>query len=109
MLEGGHGEVFMQAFSAPSPASDGAFRPLTPDGPLRSLAPAAALAALGSLPAIGSGVHHLALLDPGRDLREALPRAADAPLLPPALAALPPRPIYGRAPDALTLAARAAS
>ena len=31
---------------------------------------------------------------------DALPRAADARLLPPALRSLPPRPIYGRAPDA---------
>ncbi|MDQ4088155.1 MAG: tRNA (adenosine(37)-N6)-threonylcarbamoyltransferase complex dimerization subunit type 1 TsaB, partial [Pseudomonadota bacterium] len=33
-----------------------------------------------------------------------LPRAADARLLPPALRSLPPRPIYGRAPDARPLA-----
>ena len=33
-------------------------------------------------------------------VREAYPRAADVLLLPAALAALPPRPIYGRAPDA---------
>ena len=32
--------------------------------------------------------------------RDALPRAADARLLPPALRTLAPRPIYGRAPDA---------
>ena len=31
---------------------------------------------------------------------EAYPRAADVRLLPPALAALAPTPIYGRAPDA---------
>ncbi len=108
VLEGGHGEVFMQAFSA-SCAPAGASRAITPDEPLRSLAPAAALAALGGRVAVGNGIRHLLALEPGSDLREALPDAADAPLLPPLLAALPPRPIYGRAPDAMTLAERAAS
>ena len=97
VLEGGHGEVFMQAFS-PSPLAE--------DGPRRSLLPAAALDALGARSAIGNGVRHLAALGPGHDLREVLPRAADALLLPPAFATLPPRPIYGRAPDAKTLAER---
>jgi tRNA threonylcarbamoyl adenosine modification protein YeaZ len=97
VLEGGHGEVFMQAFTS---------SPLAEDGPLRSLLPAAALDALGARAAIGSGVRRLALLAPDRDLRDALPRAADALLLPPGFAALPPRPIYGRAPDAKTLAER---
>ena len=41
------------------------------------------------------------------DLRETLPRADEAVLLPPGFRALPPRPIYGRAPDARTLAERA--
>ena len=100
VLEGGHGEVFMQTFTAP---------PLSSAGPFRSLAPAAALAALDRHPAIGNGVRHLAALEPGLDLREALPRAADAVLLPLDFATLPPRPIYGRAPDAKTLAERAAS
>ncbi|MEI9851266.1 MAG: tRNA (adenosine(37)-N6)-threonylcarbamoyltransferase complex dimerization subunit type 1 TsaB [Sphingomonas sp.] len=98
VLEAGHGEVFMQLFSAP---------PLAQDGPFRSLAPAAALAALAGRPAVGSGVRHLAALDPALDLRETLPHAADALLLPAELAALAPRPIYGRAPDAKTLAERA--
>ena len=97
ILEGGHGEVFMQLFTA---------SPLAPEGPLQSLLPAAALAALGDRPAFGNGVRHLAALDPERGLIEALPRAEDARLLPPALATLPPRPIYGRAPDARTLAER---
>lgn len=90
VLEGGHGEVFMQSFS----------RPLTAVDALASRGPQAALDALGARVAIGNGVRHLAAIDPARDLREALPRAADAALLPAALAALPPRPIYGRAPDA---------
>lgn len=95
VLEGGHGEVFMQAFDAP----------LTPLGALASLKPEAALAGLAGRPAIGNGVRFLRLLGVDALLTEALPCAADAILLPPALAALPPRPIYGRAPDARPLAA----
>jgi tRNA threonylcarbamoyl adenosine modification protein YeaZ len=97
VLEGGHGEVFMQAYQA---------SPFGADAPLRSLAPAAALEALGALPAIGSGVTRLATLAPGHALAHALPDARDARLLPPDFTGLPPIPIYGRAPDARTLAER---
>ncbi|NML06621.1 tRNA (adenosine(37)-N6)-threonylcarbamoyltransferase complex dimerization subunit type 1 TsaB [Sphingomonas sp. G-3-2-10] len=96
ILEGGHGEVFMQAFTAP----------LAEDGPFTSLIPAQAIAALSGRPAIGNGVRHLTAIDPGLDMIDTLPRAADARMLPPAFTALEPRPIYGRAPDAKTLAER---
>jgi tRNA threonylcarbamoyladenosine biosynthesis protein TsaB len=96
VLEGGHGEVFMQSFTAP----------LAPEGPLQSLVPGAALAALRGRRAIGSGVRHLTALDAALDAIEALPRAQDARLLPAGFAALAPRPIYGRGPDAKTLAER---
>lgn len=96
ILEGGHGEVFMQAFTAP----------LAENGPFASLVPAQAIAALTGRPAIGNGVRHLAAIDPTLDLTDTLPRAAGALLLPPAFTALDPRPIYGRAPDAKTLAER---
>ena len=95
VLEGGHGEVFMQSFDAQ----------LAPLSALASLRPEAALAALGARPAIGNGVRFLLPLDPAASLTEALPRAADAVLLPAPLATLPPRPIYGRAPDAKPLPA----
>ena len=95
VLEGGHGEVFMAAFD----------RQLAQIAPFASLKPDAALAQLGGRVAIGNGVRHLAALTDAAALREALPRAADARLLPPALATLPPRPIYGRAPDAKPIAA----
>jgi len=95
VLEGGHGEVFMQAFDAQ----------LAPLSALASLKPEAVLAALDGRPAIGNGVRFLKALDDGMALAEALPDAADAVLLPPTLSALPPRPIYGRAPDAKPLAA----
>jgi tRNA threonylcarbamoyl adenosine modification protein YeaZ len=94
VLEGGHGEVFMAAF-------DRQFAQLAP---FASLKPDAALAQLGGRVAVGNGVRHLAALNDSLDLRDALPRAADARLLPPMLTALPPRPIYGRAPDAKPIA-----
>ena len=90
VLEGGHGEVFMQAFSAD----------LSPRTDMVSLRPDAALAALAGRRAVGNGVRWLAALDPALDLTEALPDAAAAILLPDSLTALPPSPIYGRAPDA---------
>ncbi len=96
VMEGGHGEVFMQGFSAD----------LSPHAELASLKPDAARALLGSLHAVGNGVRWLAALDDSLDLTEALPNAADAILLPSALAALPARPIYGRAPDAKPQAPR---
>ncbi|GAA0302724.1 tRNA (adenosine(37)-N6)-threonylcarbamoyltransferase complex dimerization subunit type 1 TsaB [Sphingomonas oligophenolica] len=95
VLEGGHGEVFMQLFDAP----------LLSIGALASLKPEAASAVLGGRPAIGNGVRFLRPIETDATLVDALPRAADAILLPPALTALPPRPIYGRAPDAKPLAA----
>jgi tRNA A37 threonylcarbamoyladenosine modification protein TsaB len=96
VLEGGHGEVFVQHFATP----------LVDTTPLASLQPEAALAALDGRAAFGSGVHRLAALAEGLDLREVLPRAAEAVLLPPDFATLPPRPLYGRGPDAKTLAER---
>jgi tRNA threonylcarbamoyladenosine biosynthesis protein TsaB len=90
VMEGGHGEVFMQAFSAD----------LSPRTDMVSLRPDAALAALAGRRAVGNGVRWLAALDPMLDLTEALPDAAAAILLPDSLTALPPSPIYGRAPDA---------
>ncbi|TPG14471.1 tRNA (adenosine(37)-N6)-threonylcarbamoyltransferase complex dimerization subunit type 1 TsaB [Sphingomonas oligophenolica] len=93
VLEGGHGEVFMQLF-APNADTPGA-RAITP---LASRQPAAALALLGPRPAVGNGVHRLLALDPAIDAEEVLPDAADAILL--ADEPLPPTPIYGRAPDA---------
>jgi tRNA threonylcarbamoyladenosine biosynthesis protein TsaB len=90
LIEGGHGEVFMQVF-APGPA---------PIADLASLKPEAAIRALAGGAAIGNGLRWLHAIDPDQPLRDALPDAGDAVLLPPALCMLPPRPIYGRAPDA---------
>ena len=90
VIEGGHGEVFMQSF-APGPA---------PLADLASLSPEAAARALAGAAAIGNGLRWLHALDPAQPLRDALPDAGDVILLPAALCTLPPRPIYGRAPDA---------
>ena len=91
VLEGGHGEVFMQGFTAAH---------LGVADPLVSLRPEAALAALAGRSAVGNGIRWLSAPDEALALHEALPEAARAHLLPSALATLPPRPLYGRAPDA---------
>ncbi len=89
VLEGGHGEVFMQPFVRD---------PFVASADFASLPPSEAMARLDAT-AIGNGVRFLS--DGGRD---ALPDAADVILLPAALIDLPPRPIYGRAPDAKPMA-----
>lgn len=96
VLEGGHGELFMQTF-----ASD-----LQPLDALASRPPAATLAALDGRPAAGSGLGPLRALDPGLLGEDSWPDASDAVLLPAAARALPPRPLYGRAPDAKVPAVR---
>jgi tRNA threonylcarbamoyladenosine biosynthesis protein TsaB len=90
-LAGGHGELFVQSWSGD---------PIAPLGELASLAPGAAAAAVGAELVLGSGAEALVAARGRGRWAEALPRAADARLLPPALRVLPARPIYGRAPDA---------
>lgn len=93
ILEGGHGEVFLQGFAMP-------FRETSP---FASLRPEAALALLAGRSAIGNGVRFLTALDSAVRGCDRLPAAADAIVLPPHWAALAPTPIYGRAPDAKPL------
>jgi tRNA threonylcarbamoyladenosine biosynthesis protein TsaB len=90
-LQGGHGELFVQSYGGD---------PLAPLDALRSLAPDAAAAAIDAPLVVGSGARALVEARGLGQWRDALPRAADAVLLPPALRDLPARPIYGRAPDA---------
>lgn len=90
VLEGGHGEVFMQPFTAD---------PFVATADLVSLPPVDAEARLDGARPVGNGVRFL-----GVEGDDALPDAADTILLLPALTALPPRPIYGRAPDAKPMA-----
>jgi tRNA threonylcarbamoyl adenosine modification protein YeaZ len=97
VLEGGHGEVFMQQFAAP----------LRAIAPFTSLRPEAALEILSpDLALFGSGVRFITAIDPQRRVHDVLPDAADTVLLPPQDAGLPPVPIYGRAPDAKPAAPR---
>jgi len=93
VMEGGHGEVFMQPFAAD---------PFAPTAAFASLTPADALARLDGATAVGNGVRFLDLAG----AIDALPEAAQAILLAPNFTALPPRPIYGRAPDAKPMADR---
>jgi tRNA threonylcarbamoyladenosine biosynthesis protein TsaB len=95
VIEGGHGEVFMQTFDAP----------LRVTSPLASLRPDAALAQIDARFAVGSGVRLIAGIDPARADAAALPYAADALLLPDAFTALAAVPLYGRPPDAKPIAA----
>jgi tRNA threonylcarbamoyl adenosine modification protein YeaZ len=90
-LHGGHGQLFVQSF---------AHDPLVPTDDLRSLLPEVAAAAIASPLVAGSGAQTLVSARGWGRAIDALPRAQDARLLPPALRSLPPRPIYGRAPDA---------
>ena len=91
-ITGGHGELFVQRFAR---------APLAPLDALRSLAPAAAAEAIPERLVLGSGAEALVAARGWGTAEERYPRAADAALLPPALAALSPSPIYGRAPDAV--------
>ena len=90
-LSGGHGELFVQRF-APAP--------LTPRDDLQSLRPEAAALAIPDLLVLGSGAEALVAARGTGRAEETFPNAADARLLPAALADLPPTPLYGRAPDA---------
>lgn len=90
-LEGGHGQLFVQTFGEEE------MRPLDT---LRSLPPVEAAAAIRAHRVAGSGAAALVAARGWGEVIDMLPRAADARLLPPALRALPPRPIYGRGPDA---------
>lgn len=92
VIEGGHGEVFVQGFTAD---------PLAATAPMQSLKPDAAIAALDGRVAIGNGVRFLAVIDPTLPLVETLPVAADARYLPASFMLLDPKPLYGRAPDAI--------
>jgi tRNA threonylcarbamoyl adenosine modification protein YeaZ len=90
-LEGGHGQLFVQTFG------EEVMRPLDT---LRSLPPSEAAAVIRAHRVAGSGASALVEARGAGEAIDALPRAAEARLLPSALRSLPPRPIYGRDPDA---------
>ena len=93
-VQGGHGELFIQQFSAGKPTSD-----------LLNVPPAAAAAATPAKLVIGSGARKLVDARGWGEAREALPSAADTLKLPADLRSLPAKPIYARAPDAKAKAA----
>jgi tRNA threonylcarbamoyladenosine biosynthesis protein TsaB len=90
-LQAGHGQLFVQSF-----AGD----PMAPLDALRALAPADAAQAISAELVIGNGAQSLVEARGYGRAIDALPRASEVWLLPPSLRNLPPRPIYGRAPDA---------
>ena len=90
-LHAGHGQVFVQSFG---------HDPVTPLDELRSLYPADAAAAVDAATVVGSASSLLVeTRGHGRALDLPL-HASESWTLPAALRNLPPRPIYGRAPDA---------
>jgi tRNA threonylcarbamoyladenosine biosynthesis protein TsaB len=89
-LHGGHGQLFVQNYG----------RDFHPIDELRSLPPDEAAASVDADLVLGSGAETLVSARGRGEALDALPRAADARLLPLALRSLPPHPIYGRAPDA---------
>lgn len=94
-LHGGHGQLFVQSYG---------HDPFAPLDDLRSLPPAEAAASVTERLVLGSGAESLVSARGWGEAANALPRAADARLLPDHLRNLPPRPIYGRPPDAKPMA-----
>ncbi len=94
-LNGGHGQLFVQSY---------AHDPLRSVDDLRSLPPEAAADCIVAERVLGSGAEALVSARGRGEAEDALPRAADARLLPRALRSLPPKPIYGRPPDAKPMA-----
>lgn len=94
-LQGGHGELFVQTYGGD---------PLSPLDNLRSLSPQEAAAEIASELVIGSGSEALVAARGSGRWSAAMPRAADARLLPLSARSLEARPIYGRAPDAKPMA-----
>jgi tRNA threonylcarbamoyladenosine biosynthesis protein TsaB len=90
-LTGGHGELFVQRFSA---------RPFAALDDLVSLTPDAAARFVAESVVTGSGALALVGARGSGEAIDSLPDAADAALLTPDFRTLDPRPIYGRAPDA---------
>lgn len=89
-IEGGHGQIFVQPWD---------LRPLEPAGALLSL-PADAAAALPGDVLAGNAAGRLCAMRGGGSAIEADADARRFVYVPDVLLAAPPRPIYGRAPDA---------
>ena len=90
-IPGGHGELFVGRFAG---------CPLASAGPIQSLIPEVAADRIADPLVIGAGAAALIAARGWGEARDALPDAADYVRLAVAERALPPRPTYGRAPDA---------
>ena len=87
---GGHGELFVQEFSASGDAVT----------QIRNLVPAIAAATTQAQLVIGSGAQQLVVARGWGEAREAWPSATNALKLPESLRTIAPKPVYARAPDA---------
>lgn len=90
-MQGGHGELFVQQFEG---------QPLRPSTPLLNLPAAEAAGRITAELVVGPGAAELVAARGRGEALDAWPSAADALKLPDELRALPPRPLYARAPDA---------
>jgi tRNA threonylcarbamoyl adenosine modification protein YeaZ len=88
---GGHGELFVQQFNAAS---------LQPASALINARPAEAARLTTAEIVVGSGAKLLVEARGFGEARELWPAAGNALRLPETLRSLPPKPVYGRAPDA---------
>lgn len=95
-IHGGHGQLFVQSYG---------HDPVAPLDELQSLPPEAAAAAITAPIVLGSGAEAVVSIRGYGEARDALPRASAVLDLPDALRSLPPRPIYGRGPDAMPMSA----
>lgn len=95
-MAGGHGELFVQAFSRD---------PLTPIGEHQSLVPSVAGIVIRSAAIMGPAAETLVTARGSGEAMTSFPDAALALRLPKALRDLPPKPLYGRPPDAKPQAA----
>jgi tRNA threonylcarbamoyladenosine biosynthesis protein TsaB len=91
VVSGGHGELFVQEFSAAN---------IEPISELKNLPPAEAARFATAPLLVGSGATQLVRARGWGEAREAWPSAANALKLPGALRMLQPKPVYARAPDA---------
>ena len=91
VVNGGHGELFVQQFDAAT---------LHPSTELCNLPPSLAANEISAAVAIGPGAGPLIEARGSGEAREGWPAASNALRLPKALRSLSPKPLYARAPDA---------
>ena len=91
VVNGGHGELFVQQFNAVT---------LQPTSGLLNLPPALAASQMSEDIAVGPGAETLISARGRGEAREGWPSASNALRLPEALRTLAPKPLYARAPDA---------